>query len=713
MAVSTQSARSASALDGALQSLVETTVAQKELHGICQMLGSIAESMDAYGCFLWQASDDSDLRADPPRGSLSVIAHWFSDGSSWAFEGIELDSVVGQVAATGTARNVLRIEDAPYISQKFYWWMETDGIRSFCAVPVSFVDGPAGALAIYRREDPPFSEQEVAVAMRLAAVLPGLYQAVRDRVSFDLVARIEELTGQTPLSDDMEIRATLQMVCRAIGQTFNSHETSIFLRDSLTGLDEFRLQATTWPSETPFSPQCYRPDDIGITPWVLRSAQAIRLFNLGGHEPGKPIDNRSYPGLVWKDPLSLVPTMMIARGASKREELPPLSYMCTPVMEGNRVLGAIRCCSMLKPPFIFASRDLALLKVAAALVGKYQSTGMEVRAWRGFVKSFSRLNQFSEEELARDAPRPERISDAYQELKSKYAGRKDEFLNVMQELVQQQEQLYGRLGVTIAERTRAQSALQNTLEEQRQTYEDLFHQIKSPINIAFETIRTALDGAPTRNAYRLSLETLRSQLRRANRITRAVGIFAELAAKQQVQAHRTVKLQAWSLQRAVTELAEDYERMQEKYREIRFEVEPRGFEVLNTWDVWVDQDLLFHALASVFDNAGKYSYACNRVRVSAGLTGTKRFHISVASTGLRIRPQDLSHLTERGFRSEEAVSASGEGSGIGLFLVERIMEAHSGELLIIPCNQEGETEVKLLFPLENARLHQSHAHRDS
>jgi signal transduction histidine kinase len=145
-------------------------------------------------------------------------------------------------------------------------------------------------------------------------------------------------------------------------------------------------------------------------------------------------------------------------------------------------------------------------------------------------------------------------------------------------------------------------------------------------------------------------------------------------------------------------MAEDYERMTEKYRNIRFEVVAKGFEVLNRYEVWVDEGLLFHALANVLDNAGKYSYADSVVQVSAGITGTGRFHLSVTNKGLRIRTEHLPRLTERGFRSDEAMSASGEGSGIGLFIVQRIMDAHNGELLIIPANQEGRTEVKLLFP---------------
>src|ERR1035441_3068151 len=91
---------------GPIEALVYAAAAQTGLSGICNMLESIAKSLNAYGCFLWQASDDSDLDGSPPNGSLFVMAHWFEDGRSWAFDGIELHSVVGQVAVTRKRRNV-------------------------------------------------------------------------------------------------------------------------------------------------------------------------------------------------------------------------------------------------------------------------------------------------------------------------------------------------------------------------------------------------------------------------------------------------------------------------------------------------------------------------------------------------------------------------------------------------------------------------------
>lgn len=59
-------------------------------------------------------------------------------------------------------------------------------------------------------------------------------------------------------------------------------------------------------------------------------------------------------------------------------------------------------------------------------------------------------------------------------------------------------------------------------------------------------------------------------------------------------------------------------------------------------------------------------------------------------------------MLERRWRSQDAVLTTGEGSGIGLWLVDHIMKAHRGHLVIIPTRPDNVTEVKLVFPLSES-----------
>jgi hypothetical protein len=106
-------------------------------------------------------------------------------------------------------------------------------------------------------------------------------------------------TGASSSSSESEIgehtRRAIQEVCKSIGETFNAHETSIYLVDPLSQAGEYELQATTWPFQSPPLPTSYRVGGIGITPWVLENARPVRFFNLGAYNAGALVDDTAYP----------------------------------------------------------------------------------------------------------------------------------------------------------------------------------------------------------------------------------------------------------------------------------------------------------------------------------------------------------------------------------------------------------------------------------
>jgi signal transduction histidine kinase len=148
----------------------------------------------------------------------------------------------------------------------------------------------------------------------------------------------------------------------------------------------------------------------------------------------------------------------------------------------------------------------------------------------------------------------------------------------------------------------------------------------------------------------------------------------------------------------------DHESTSDPDRQIRFQVLREGFDSLSTNKVVADFNLLLQAINNILDNAGKYSFRDSCVVVSGGLTGSNRFHITVLSRGIPISADEIRSAKARGWRSKRAKAVTGEGSGIGLWIVNHIVIAHDGELLISPTNAEGYTEVKLILPAEVVKM---------
>ena len=116
-------------------------------------------------------------------------------------------------------------------------------------------------------------------------------------------------------------------------------------------------------------------------------------------------------------------------------------------------------------------------------------------------------------------------------------------------------------------------------------------------------------------------------------------------------------------------------------------------------DFEIDPRLLEQAVNCIVDNAYKCSYSNTVVDIWAGIVArSSNLHITVRNTGLRLRAGEVQYCKDREWRGEEAQLVTGEGSGIGLWIVDEIMKAHGGSVEIIPTDESGRTEVKLVFP---------------
>jgi signal transduction histidine kinase len=148
----------------------------------------------------------------------------------------------------------------------------------------------------------------------------------------------------------------------------------------------------------------------------------------------------------------------------------------------------------------------------------------------------------------------------------------------------------------------------------------------------------------------------------------------------------------------------DHQSLIDPDRRITFRLDEKGLQDVADRDmigklVEVDWPLLEQCINNVMDNAAKYSFDDTVVQVSGGIQsrGTELF-IAVANEGFEVKPDEVPKLKQRGYRADNAVSATGEGSGIGLWIVDEIMRAHGGGLAIMP-TRNGITEIRLMFPV--------------
>lgn len=113
-------------------------------------------------------------------------------------------------------------------------------------------------------------------------------------------------------------------------------------------------------------------------------------------------------------------------------------------------------------------------------------------------------------------------------------------------------------------------------------------------------------------------------------------------------------------------------------------------------EVWVDGVRIVQVLQNLVDNACKYRDPDRKLEISivADASGSVR----VTDNGIGVAPRHH----ERIFRVFEKLNPATPGSGIGLALVKRIVETHSGSIEVVNC--EPGTQFCIQLPLASDRV---------
>lgn len=258
--------------------------------------------------------------------------------------------------------------------------------------------------------------------------------------------------------------------------------------------------------------------------------------------------------------------------------------------------------------------------------------------------------------------------------------------------------LYMFLADNIGMLQKTKNDLKERLDTEQKTSENLQHQLKTPVSLAhFYALqlnsRTSMANVP-------EVVLLKSLLRRTEQIVKNMGLFVELARDIPIRANRS-GVKVTRVVERLQEAARDHNALLDPDRHVGFQVEPAVQGGQSESVVWLDMNLLDQMVDNLLDNAAKYSDLGSVVSVKAGLTQSGQFFfISVANHGRNtpIKPQNAKTLAERGQRGDTPVSRRQQGSGLGLYIVREFLAAHGGRLEIIPTNEKGITDVRLLFP---------------
>jgi len=212
--------------------------------------------------------------------------------------------------------------------------------------------------------------------------------------------------------------------------------------------------------------------------------------------------------------------------------------------------------------------------------------------------------------------------------------------------------------------------LQRTAEESRRRFlRRLDHEIKNPLT----ALRTALVNV---RESRSGEEQQRATENAGRAVARMIRLLADLRKLSDLGERPLERLPVDmpGLLREMAEAAQSLPAYQNREVSLLISKVPSPFPAITG-----DRDLLSLAVYNLIENALKFTPGGEAVEIRA-LEDGKAVVIEVADSGSGVPPEELSKIFEELYRGANARGT--EGSGLGLALVQRIVELHGGQIQV-------------------------------
>jgi signal transduction histidine kinase len=198
---------------------------------------------------------------------------------------------------------------------------------------------------------------------------------------------------------------------------------------------------------------------------------------------------------------------------------------------------------------------------------------------------------------------------------------------------------------------------------------DVAHELRTPLSNIQGYLEAIRDGVVEPDAT-----TIRSLNEQASLLSRLVNELQELSLAEAGELN--LVYQAEDIADLVRQAIPPWQR-QMIAKEISLSLElPDNLPLVN-----IDWQRINEVLHNLLENAVAHTHRGGTISVAAGTKG-KWVEVSVSDTGEGIPAEDLPHIFERFYRVDKSRARATGGSGLGLTIARRLVEAHGGAIRV-------------------------------
>jgi histidine kinase len=244
-------------------------------------------------------------------------------------------------------------------------------------------------------------------------------------------------------------------------------------------------------------------------------------------------------------------------------------------------------------------------------------------------------------------------------------GQFDERLPIKESSIEYQDELE-HLCIRI---NKMASRLEQVEDMRKKLIGDIAHELRTPLTVIKGAMEGFVDGVLTPDSA-----TFERIYRQADRLERLVDDLQEL---------NYLEMGTFELDFKVVNLEKFVGDIKQTMR-IKFNTKGVDFTLdlpNEKLVVKADEDRLEQIMLNLLDNALRYTPKGGEVQIIVKKEG-EWAKISVKDSGVGITEEHLPHVFDRFYRVDEARARQDGGSGIGLTIAKRLVEAHNGEIWV-------------------------------
>lgn len=235
----------------------------------------------------------------------------------------------------------------------------------------------------------------------------------------------------------------------------------------------------------------------------------------------------------------------------------------------------------------------------------------------------------------------------------------------------------------IASIKRMQARILSLIEELQEVTNNVAHDLRSPLTRIRGLVETTLSGQQSILEYR---EMSCAVIEECDSLVSTINTMLDIA---------EINAGLKPLEKETLDLAEILKDVTELYTPLAEDNQIRLDLVLQKEPLVMagDRRSLQRAFANLLDNGLKFTQAGGQVAIEAHQQGN-RLMVSLEDNGIGIPTDDLPHVFDRFYRADR--SRTRPGTGLGLSLVQSIVNSHGGQLEIESTEGVG-TKVTIVF----------------